>query len=185
MNYGLCQKETIEFGRPSGKREDRYRSYYVERIFDYTPILQQYLITNQEIACDNCRATFGPDALQALSMYGMRCPECQMGTCAVTNLSRKYEATLREVDEQTLLPQVDLGIIHTLGTERTPQVASNVAGELDCSYQMIGKRAKMLADRGLVDRDQWVDNRRVFSITKAAQSIYMEPMAVPSDDVEE
>ena len=185
LNYGLCQKETIEFGRPSGKREHRYRSYYVERIFDYTPILQQYLVTNQEIACDECNATFGPDALQALSMYGMRCPQCQTGTCAVTNLSRKYEATLRAVDEQTLLPQVDLGIIHTLGTEHEPQVASNVAGELDCSYQMIGKRAKMLADRGLVDRDQWVDNRRVFSITSAARSIYMEPMPAALDGSED
>ena len=176
LNYGLCEKETIEFGRPSGAREQRYRSYYVERIFDYSPILQQYLITNQEIACGSCGVRFGPEALQALSMYGMRCPECQTGICAVTNLSRKYEATLRAVDEQTLLPQVDLGIIHTLGTEHEPQVASDVAGELDCSYQMIGKRAKMLSDRGLVERNQWVDNRRVFSITSAARSIYMQPM---------
>jgi Cdc6-like AAA superfamily ATPase len=176
LNYGLCQKETIEFGRPSGKREHRYRSYYVERVFDYTPILQQYLKTNQEISCKKCGATFGPEALQALTMYGMRCPECGVGTCTVTNLSRKYEATLRAVDEQSLLPQVDLGIIHTLGTEREPQVASNVAGELDCSYQMIGKRAKMLADRGLVNRNQFVDSRRVFSITDAARTIYMESM---------
>lgn len=183
LNYGLCQKETIEFGRPHGKREHRFRSYYVERIFDYTPLLQQYLITNQEIACDSCNATFGPEALQALTMYGMRCPECGTGTCAVTNLSRKYEATLRAVDEQALLPQVDLGIIHTLGTEREPQVASNVAGELDCSYQMIGKRAKMLADRGLVERDQWVDSRRVFSITDSARAIYMKPMNEPADEL--
>ena len=23
LNYGLCQRETIQFGRPSGRREDR------------------------------------------------------------------------------------------------------------------------------------------------------------------
>jgi DNA-binding MarR family transcriptional regulator len=174
LNYGLCQKETIKFGRPSGRRE--YRLYYVERIFDFTPILQQYLKTNQEIACGNCNATFGPEMLSALSMYDMQCPECKKGRCSVTNLSRKYEATLRAVDEETLLPQVELGIIHTLGTERQPQFAAEVAGELDVSYQMIGKRARMLSERGLVNRQKNEGGRRVFSITDTARDIYMEAM---------
>lgn len=174
LNYGLCQKETIEFGRPSTKRE--HRLYYVERAFDYTPILQHYLKVNQEIACDNCQATFEPETLPALSLYGMQCPECKVGVCSVTNLSRKYEATLRAVDEGTLLPAVDLGIVHTLGTEHRPQFAAEVAGELDVSYQMVGKRAVMLADRGLVRRDKNESGRREFTITDAARDIYMAPM---------
>lgn len=178
LNYGLCQKETIEFGRPGSRRE--HRLYYVERIFDYTAILQQYLKVNQEIACPECRATFDPEMLPALMMYDMQCPACRRGRCAVTNLSRKYEATLRAVDEETLLPSVDLGIIHTLGTERGPQFAANVAGELDVSYQMVGKRAKMLADRGLVLRPM-KGGRREFTITDAARDIYMRPMGDPSD----
>jgi hypothetical protein len=32
LNYGLCQKYTIEFGRPTGQRE--FRLYFIERIFD-------------------------------------------------------------------------------------------------------------------------------------------------------
>jgi DNA-binding MarR family transcriptional regulator len=178
LNYGLCQKETIEFGRPAGKRE--YRLYYVERPFDYTPILQHYMKVNQEIACAACGATFGPEMLQALSLYDMKCPSCPSGRCSVTNLSKKYEATLREVDEQTLLPAIDLGIIHTLGTEREPPFAAQVAGELDVSYQMVGKRAVMLADRGLVNRPKNDAGRRVFSITKTARDIYMRAMAQPS-----
>ncbi len=174
LNYGLCQKETIEFGRPGGKRE--YRLYYVERAFDYTPILQQYLRTNQEISCDACGHTFEPEMLPALQMYGMQCPNCKAGTCSVTNLSRKYEATLRAVDADALLPQVELGIIHSLGTEPDPQFAADVAGELDCSYQLVGKRAKALADRGLVNRDKFEGNRRVFTITPRAREVYMEPM---------
>ncbi len=179
LNYGLCQKETIEFGRPTGKRE--YRLYYVERVFDTTSILQRYLRTNQEIACGHCHATFEPEMLAALQMYGMQCPTCKVGQCSVTNLSRKYEATLRAVNEDALLPQVELGIIHALGTEREPQVASDVAGELDCSYQLVGKRAKMLSDRGLVNRDQYDAGRRLFSITDTARKVYMEPMDDPED----
>jgi hypothetical protein len=174
LNYGLCQKETIEFGRPVESRAQRL--YYVERIFDYTPILQEYLKTNQEIACESCKTTFEPEMLPALQMYGMQCPNCRTGQCTVTNLSRKYESILRAVNEETLLPQVELGILHTLGTERSPQFAAQVAGELDCSYQLVGKRARMLVERGLVNRDE-PSGRPVFSITKRAQEIYMEPMA--------
>ena len=163
LNYGLCQRETIEFGRPGSRRE--HRLYYVERVFDYTSILQHYLKVNQEISCDRCRTTFGPEMLTALSMYGMQCPTCRKGRCSVINLSRKYEATLRAVDDDTLLPPVDLGIIHTLGTERQPQFAADVAGDLDVSYQMVGKRAVTLAERGLVDRERNDAGRREFSIT--------------------
>jgi len=41
LNFGLCQKFSIEYGRPKGQRE--YRLYLVERSFDYTPLLQEYL----------------------------------------------------------------------------------------------------------------------------------------------
>jgi DNA-binding MarR family transcriptional regulator len=180
LNYGLCQKEVIEFGRPTGKRE--YRLYYVERMFDATSILNQYLRTNQEITCDHCRATFEPELLPALMVYDMQCPDCKEGQCTVVNLSRKYEEMLRAVDDGALLPQIELGIIHALGTQNEPQVASDVAGELDCSYQLVGKRARMLADRGLVDRDQKTGGRRVFSITETARDIYMQAMDDP--DVE-
>jgi len=129
---------------------------------------------NQEIACGRCGATFEPEQLPSLQLYGMACPVCTEGRCRVTNLSRKYEATLRAVSDDSLLPQVELGILHTLGTEAQPQFAADVAGELDCSYQLVGKRAKTLADRGLVDRDQTEGGRRVFAITERARGIYMD-----------
>ena len=35
LNYGLCQQQTIAFGRPREKREQRL--FFVERIFDFSP----------------------------------------------------------------------------------------------------------------------------------------------------
>jgi DNA-binding MarR family transcriptional regulator len=174
LNYGLCQKSSIEFGRPSGKRE--YRLYYVERIFDYTAILQEYLRTNQEIACDNasCGARFEFDQVEALRLFSMLCPECRAGTCVVSNLSRKYETTLRAIDDQLLLPRVELGILHTLGTEPRALYPAEIAGELDCSYQLVGKRARFLADRGLVNRGQSNQGRRELSLTDTARDIYFD-----------
>jgi hypothetical protein len=52
LNYGLCQRYTISFGRPLGERE--FRLYFIERVFDYTPIVRAFLERNQEIICDTC-----------------------------------------------------------------------------------------------------------------------------------
>jgi DNA-binding MarR family transcriptional regulator len=53
-------------------------------------------------------------------------------------------------------------------------VASEIAGELDCSYQLVGRRGRNLADRGLVSRDRNDTNRRVFSITDEARKDYFD-----------
>ena len=49
---------------------------------------------------------------------------------------------------------------------------AEIAGELDCSYQLIGKRGRNLADRGLVARGLNDEGRRIFNITGAAQQEY-------------
>lgn len=170
LNYGLCQKYGLSFGRPSGQRE--HRLYFVERIFDYTSLLRKFLESNQEIKCDNCAEVFGIDKLSGLAMYDMLCPKCKRGTCNVINLSKKYESVIASVNPNLLLPATELGILETLYTEDRQMVASEIAGELDCSYQLIGKRGKNLAERGLVTRDKNDVNRRIFSITDEAQDDY-------------
>ncbi len=49
--------------------------------------------------------------------------------------------------------------------------AAEIAAEPDRSYQLIGKRGKTLAERGLVSRKE-VDNRRIFEITELAEKTY-------------
>lgn len=186
LNYGLCQKYTIEFGRPTGQRE--FRLYFVERPFDYSTLVKGHIEANQEIVCDNCGALFGMDKLASLKEYGMLCPKCRKGSCAVTNLSRKYEATLRAVDQNLLLRPTELGILRTLNFEKKALYAGAIAGELDCSYQLVGRRAKNLAEQGLVNRDRNADNRREFSLTKEAQDVYFSDktdagLQLPEGDV--
>jgi hypothetical protein len=172
LNHGLCQKYSLSFGRPSGRRE--HRLYFVERIFDYTSIVRKFLASNQEIKCDNCGAVYGLDKLQGLVMYDMLCPACKSGTCEVVNLSKKYEATIRGVDPALMLPATELGILDALFTEDRQMVASEIAGELDCSYQLIGKRGRNLSDRGLVLRERNEANRRVFAISDMALGEYFQ-----------
>ena len=172
LNHGLCGKYSITFGRPSGHRD--YRLYFVERIFDNTSIVRRFLESNQEIKCNNCGIVYGLDKLDGLVMFDMLCPSCKAGTCEVSNLSRKYKNVIDSVDPALLLPTTELGILEALYTEDREMVASEIAGELDCSYQLVGKRGRNLADRGLVSRDKNDVNRRVFSITGNARKDYFE-----------
>jgi DNA-binding MarR family transcriptional regulator len=90
----------------------------------------------------------------------------------VINLSKKYEAILAGISPELLLPYTELGILQTLKIEKRAMYASEIASELDRSYQLVGKRGKMLAQRGLVDRDENDEGRRIFKITPLANQSY-------------
>lgn len=170
LNYGLCRKYALNFGRPSGERE--FRLYFVERIFDYSTIVKQFLDRNQEIVCGTCGFRYSPENLSAITFFGMRCKECPSGVVSVNNLSRKYEGELKAVSEALLLPKLELGILNTLHDEGEAVRPAFVAGELDCSYQLVGKRAKALADRGLLRRLEDDQGRRLLEIEPTADAAY-------------
>lgn len=169
LNYGLCQQQAITFGKPKEKRE--HRLYFVERVFDYSPIISTYIKVNQEIICDTCHRKHDHEMLPAIQAFDMLCPICRKGTCKIINLSRKYENLIKEVSSESLLPETELGILKTLHDERKRMFAKEIASELDCSYQLIGKRGKKLADRDLVIRND-EQGRRIFEISDTAEAVY-------------
>jgi len=171
LNYGLCEKYSIAWGRPTGTREQRL--YFVERVFDYNPIFQDFIASNQEIRCDNCAQVFDSSDLDALKRFNMLCPTCRSGSCVVTNISKKYEDVIRGVSAEQLLPATELAILQTLSTETQPLFAGDIAGELDVSYQLVGKRAKRLDEESLVERDM-VRGRREFRLSESAKRIYFD-----------
>jgi predicted transcriptional regulator len=169
LNYGLCTKYQIGFGRPAERREDRL--YFVERMFDYNSLLRAYMAENQEIKCDGCGAEFDVAMLPALKMLHMRCPSCRDGICHVVNLSRKYGDILESIRPELLLPDAEIGILQTLHSEKRNMVAAEIAGELDCSGQLVGRRAKNLAERSLVTREHTGSVYR-YKITPQAEAAY-------------
>jgi hypothetical protein len=168
LNYGLCSKYDIRFG------EREFRLYFVERFFDYSHLVLAYLAKNQEIACDlaECGKRFSYEQLDAIQLFGMLCPECKQGTVRVKNLSQKYGEELRSVANDLLLPPTELGILQTLHVEKQALRPMSIAGELDCSWQLIAHRGKKLADRGLIDRSKNDQGQRLFEITPVAQVAY-------------
>ncbi len=171
LNYGLCEKYSIAFGRPTGTREQRL--YFVERVFDYNALFQDFIASHQEIRCDQCAQVFDSSDLDALKKFGMLCPVCRNGTCVVTNISRKYLDVIQSVNTEQLLPATELGILQTLNSEGRPLYAGDIAGELDVSHQLVGKRAKRLDEQDLVEREM-VRGRREFRLSPAAKRIYFD-----------
>src|SRR5262249_36241346 len=161
-----------------------YRLYYVERVFDYSAILSAYVRNNQEIVCSNCSEKFDLEKLEALRLFGMQCPSCKSGRCKVVNLSRKYEEILQSIDPELLLPRTELGILQSLYTEGKPLNATEIAEDLDCSYQLVGRRSKMLDDRGLIDRTDPEAGRRQYELTESARRSYFSGTEEAGLDIE-
>ncbi len=129
------------------------------------------MIANQEITCDKCEARFDITMLPAVKLLNMRCPTCSSGTCQVVNLSRKYGDMLETIRPELLLPETELNILLTLHNEEREMVASEIAGELDCSGQLVGRRAKNLAERSLINRTP-TSGVFKYEITPEAESAY-------------
>lgn len=169
LNHGLCIKYQIGFGRPTDAREDRL--YFVERRFDYNGLLRTYIVENQEIKCDSCGSEFDLETLPALKRFRMRCPECNIGSCKVVNLSKKYEDVIAAIQPELLLPETELGIMQTLFSEQKTMVAAEIARELDCSGQLVGRRGKNLYERSLVTR-RHVGTVYRYELTDQAKAAY-------------
>jgi DNA-binding MarR family transcriptional regulator len=175
LNYGLCEKYNIAFGRPTQTRE--HRLYFVERAFDYNTIMQAYVSTNQEIQCDSCGFIFDSSELESLKKYRMLCPSCRVGTCVVTNIAKKYSDLVSRVASEQLLPETELGILRSLDSESRPLYPGEIAGELDVSHQLIGSRAKRLDEQNLIVRKAARSGRRTYALTTDAKRIYFDDRA--------
>ena len=136
------------------------------------PLIQEYIKNNQEIICTKCNVTHEFSKLESIKMFEWLCPSCKKGKCKVVNLSKKYENIIKEVNENLLLPKTELGILHTLNSKNPPLFAKDVAGELDCSYQLVGKRAIKLSQKGLIEREKNQQQRPEYKISELGKNSY-------------
>jgi hypothetical protein len=169
LSFGLCEAERLPWGYPSGRRDDR--SYFVQRCFDYTRAIHQFLSKNQTIRCDNCTACFSMDQRDKFEFFKWRCPDCDLGKCQIINLGEEFRQEVEVLDEKVMLDPVELQILESLHEERTAMRAGEISMLLDTTYQLVGKRTEKLRDMGLVDKE-WKDGFNRSEITDRAESIY-------------
>lgn len=170
INYGLCKANNISFGRPKGTE---YRKYYISRYFDYNSLLEKYFLAQTKYVCKNCGTIYDNSEIATLNNIGML---CFRGCKENGQIEEKYyfenQNLFGDIDKEVLLPEIDLDILHVLNISIENMLSpTQVALELDCSYQLITKRAIQLEEKELLKKIK-TKGKSKYSITEKAKKIY-------------
>jgi len=168
LNYGLCIKDDIFYGRGSD------RKYVIQRRFNYSDSIRKYLSSAKQLKCDNCGKTYPYEVLDKLQLFDMLCPTCKKGTCSIEHVS----VDLPAVNEQIQIAEFDLSFLNSLKIEQ-PQYASGLAQELDCTYQKVSRRSIKLKELGLIATerktlDSAKGERTYYDLTDKANETYFK-----------
>lgn len=174
INYGLCKSKNIVFGRPKG--HTKYRKYYISRHFDNTYLLEQCLLSQTKYVCNECKSEYDTKEHEILEQIGHL---CYKGCKKVGTIEKKYyfeDNLFNDVNKENLLPEIELDILHMLKENKQLDLyAKLIASELDCSYQLVAKRAKALESKGLLEmvkKNIAGGNKKIYRITCEAERIY-------------
>lgn len=169
LHYGLTEAERLGWGNPRERRVDR--NYFIQRSFNFSATIHQFLSKRQTIRCPDCHASFGIDEQKNLERYDWLCPECRSGTCAIVNVGDSISVQLEDLDKAIMLPLIDLDILSTLEQEQRSMRAGEIAALIDTDYRWVGRKTSKLRDSGLVKKEE-INGAMRNSITHKAESVY-------------
>lgn len=172
LYYGITEMHRMSWGYPAGRQ---YRNYFVQRCFDYSRALQEFLSQKQTIRCDHCGSCFPMEKKESFDLFKWLCPECQQGLCQIVILADDFQIEFSQLVEEIMIEPVELDILRVLHEERTKMRAGEISGLLDITYQLVGKRTSKLQEMGLVEKKRSsVDNRMRSGIASRAENTYFE-----------
>lgn len=169
INYGLCTKNNLRWGKPKTQRK-----YFIERPFNFNKFIDKFLREGKKIICLNpdCNKTYSIEQLPFLQFNKMHCPECQC-IVKVVSISETIQKDIEKIDASKLLPPLEYSILHELNKSENPLRPKEIAEELDCSHQLIGKKAKLLDEnKKLLERSSDKYGHRIYKLTTKALTTY-------------
>lgn len=169
LNYGLCQKNGILWGKPQGQK---YAKYFVQRPFDMTISLHEFLIGSKSIQCISCKKHFTQDQIPLLEFSHYKCNVCGGDVVVSPVLDEKLKKKLRTINGRELLPAVETRILMYLCKREDSFYARDMAEELDLSKQSVA-----IICRNLEKRYGYVDRKKdggvyTYSATEKAKEYY-------------
>lgn len=170
INYGLAVKNNLLWGKPKGTK---YRKYFNQRPFNFTPTVKEFLAFAKTIRCSNssCNQSFTQDQIPLLEFTNYKCNKCQSEVVTET-ISEEIQLALKQIESKDLLPPEEISIVMELLSHDGPLIAREIAEELDISSKSIGQRNKMLdLKKGLVKRNKNV-NPYSYELTNLAKEMY-------------
>jgi hypothetical protein len=165
LNYGLCRKHHIMFGRGSGNPP-----YYLTPRFDYSRLIRSHIGSSQEIRCSTCGHVFSYEQLEALRLFDMACPKCKEGICEVRSVTGAYASELAGVDTEERLPEMQLKILSVLHWSNDGLRPGEIGAEMDTSYQRVTVLGRQLEQLGLVE----YETKQPLKITRRARDTYFK-----------
>lgn len=151
INYGLARKLNIPWGKPEGTQ---YRKYFIERPFNFTKLIVDFLNGAKRIQCinPNCAKEYSIEQIKYLEFNNFKCNACS-SPVEIKSISETITEEIQAIDANKFLPDAELKILQELAKSDEPLYAKEIAQEIDYSGQLIGWRGKKLAeDRNYVDR---------------------------------
>lgn len=145
LNYGLCKKHNIIWGKPKGAK---YRKYFIERPFNYNKLIKGFLSDSERIICTNkdCKKQFDIDDIKFLEFNNFKCNVCS-APVIIERLADNIKEVIDKIDETKMLPTPEIKILKELQNSDHDLYAKDLAQEIDYSIQLISWRCKKLAEK--------------------------------------
>ena len=171
LNYGLCKKENIFWGKPKGSK---YRKYFIERPFNYNKLITEFLSNARRIICSNidCKKQFEIEDLKFLEFTNYKCNKCQ-SEVIIETLAKDIREQIAKIDQSKMLPVPEVKILKELQNSDTELYARDIAQEVDYSGQLIGWRAKKLDEtHDLIEREKEVGKTYKYTLSEKGKAFF-------------
>lgn len=149
LYYGITEMHRMSWGYPPGRE---YRNYFVQRCFDYSRAIQEFLARKQTIRCDHCGTCFPMEKQDSFELFKWQCPECKDGVCHIVVLAEEFREEYDQLKKDMMLQPVELDILSTLNDEKIQMRAGEISALLDVTYQLVGRRTSKMQEMGLVNK---------------------------------
>ena len=138
--------ENLRWGKPKG---NEYRTYFIESPFNFTPVIKNFLSENKKIYCENCMHEFSEEEYNLMKKYGGTCLKCGCKNSIQEKrvLSDEKRSEIEEIEKKdNLLEREQYQLLKLLQYSRKDKTATELAQELDVSWQKIGWIAKKIEE---------------------------------------
>ncbi|QCU90036.1 hypothetical protein [Thiomicrorhabdus sediminis] len=137
LNYGLCIDNNLIFDEKSD------RKFRIERVFDFNPVVVNWMKSSKELVCSACGQTYDLSKKEIFIDHKIPCTTCQgnVELRSIIDIDLK-----RSIESKIQIPMKEYEILNVLKYKNS-LTASELGDELDRAYQSInhsiGRKSKI------------------------------------------
>lgn len=175
LDYGLCRKYNLNYGRP---KDAEHRKYYSDSRFSLNHLIREHFNSTQVLKCSYGHE-FNFELLKQFEIYDMNCPTCakeqRFCKCVITVSNKELIDKIKDIERTAILlvDHEEFRILYVLSQFSPVSLPIKKLAELtDYSYQFISKRIPKLMENGFIEMDEeksLVVNKEHFLVTAKAK----------------